>query len=197
MMQIRYGYIHGFNSSWNSETFFNLKALLGESLFPIHYSDKDCDFSEKIIEEQILKESKDSSVILIGSSLGGFWAKYFANKLGLKALLINPSFNPSISLLKYLEGNKEKEITNFVTGKVEVLTELQCKKYIKYEKLKKIGGQIVILSGTEDTVISSDVRKQYSNYKLVELQGMGHRLEKKFIPEVLFELKNLENTYAG
>ena len=52
----------------------------------------------KTLEEMI--ESYGGSVNLIGSSLGGFYAIYLAEKYGLKAVLINPSVNPDNTLMK-------------------------------------------------------------------------------------------------
>lgn len=46
-----------------------------------------------------LIESYDD-VKLIGSSLGGFYTIYLANKYNLKAVLLNPSVNPKITLKK-------------------------------------------------------------------------------------------------
>ena len=45
--------------------------------------------------------NKDENVYLIGSSLGGFYSLYLANKYDLKAVLINPAVNPAGSLDRY------------------------------------------------------------------------------------------------
>ncbi|MDT8338344.1 MAG: YqiA/YcfP family alpha/beta fold hydrolase [Sulfurimonas sp.] len=54
----------------------------------------------KTLEEIV--ESDGGNVNLIGSSLGGFYAIYLAQKYGLKAVLINPSINPDETLKKVL-----------------------------------------------------------------------------------------------
>ncbi|MDY0123742.1 YqiA/YcfP family alpha/beta fold hydrolase [Sulfurimonas sp.] len=54
----------------------------------------------KTLEEMI--ESYGGSVNLIGSSLGGFYAMYLAEKYALKAVLINPSVKPYETLKKVL-----------------------------------------------------------------------------------------------
>ncbi len=48
--------------------------------------------------EDIIKNCND--VKLIGSSLGGFYSIYLADKYNLKATLINPAINPDITLQK-------------------------------------------------------------------------------------------------
>ncbi len=37
-------------------------------------------------------------ISLVGSSLGGFYSIYLSNKFNLKAILINPAVNPSITI---------------------------------------------------------------------------------------------------
>jgi predicted esterase YcpF (UPF0227 family) len=54
----------------------------------------------KTLEETI--ESYDGNVNLIGSSLGGFYAIYLAQKYDVKAVLINPSVNPDETLKRVL-----------------------------------------------------------------------------------------------
>ena len=52
--------------------------------------------------EQLI-ESYDEEVTLIGSSLGGFYSIYLAEKYGLKAVLINPAVDSSKTLKHILE----------------------------------------------------------------------------------------------
>jgi len=54
----------------------------------------------KTLEELI--ESFNGKVQLIGSSLGGFYSLYLAQKYDLKAVLINPSMCPYKTLEKYI-----------------------------------------------------------------------------------------------
>lgn len=54
----------------------------------------------KTLEEMV--ESYGGNVNLIGSSLGGFYTIYLAQKYDLKAVLINPSVNPDETLKKVL-----------------------------------------------------------------------------------------------
>lgn len=50
---------------------------------------------------EIIETFKDENEIkLIGSSLGGYYAIYLANKYNLKAVLINPSIHPEKTLKK-------------------------------------------------------------------------------------------------
>ena len=55
--------------------------------------------------------------LLVGSSLGGFYATYLAEQHGLDALLINPAVRPH-----RLFGGKEELQTNYYTGETWLLT---------------------------------------------------------------------------
>ena len=97
-------YIHGFGGNGEGS-----KARA----FREFYKDKDesfiapslsyiPDLAIKTLEELI--ESYGRDVKLIGSSLGGFYTIYLANKYKLKAVLINPSVFPYLTLKSVL-GN--------------------------------------------------------------------------------------------
>jgi uncharacterized protein len=95
-------YIHGFSGSGEG-----VKAIAFREYFK---SEGDSyiapslsyvpDLAIKTLEELI--ESYGRDVKLIGSSLGGFYSMYLANKYNLKAVLINPSIHPYITLEKVL-----------------------------------------------------------------------------------------------
>lgn len=55
---------------------------------------------EQLIEAFL---NRGERVSLIGSSLGGFYSIYLANKYNLKAVLINPAINPWDTLERYEE----------------------------------------------------------------------------------------------
>ena len=84
-------YLHGFNSSPDSA-----KAKIFQSFVKKKKSKSllvpDLPISPKetiLLLEEIIKAHK-KEVSLIGSSLGGFYAAYLAEKYKLKSVLINP-----------------------------------------------------------------------------------------------------------
>ncbi|WP_250656617.1 YqiA/YcfP family alpha/beta fold hydrolase [Alkalimarinus coralli] len=103
-------YLHGFNSSPESYKAQVLRAYLETSDYQCNYliprlsyspAQVACSLSE-LIEQQLML----GPVALIGSSLGGYYAIYFAEKYGLKAALINPAVKPYTLLTDYLGENK-------------------------------------------------------------------------------------------
>ncbi len=96
-------YLHGFASCGNSTKTAVLKAYFGED--QILSPDLPIDPVEAIrfIKRYIIEHDVD---LLIGSSLGGFYASYFCELLGIKTVLINPSTQPFITLASYVGINQ-------------------------------------------------------------------------------------------
>ena len=95
-------YIHGFGSKWkpDSEKVKALGHLGNVSGTTVSY---DSPFSSlfKTYKTFIL----DNDIELIaGTSLGGFWAGYLGDELGVPFVAINPVINPAQTLKKY-EGH--------------------------------------------------------------------------------------------
>ena len=53
--------------------------------------------------ESILEQRLPEPIYLMGSSLGGFWATWLAEKYNLRAVLINPAVRPQEFMPAYLE----------------------------------------------------------------------------------------------
>ena len=107
-------YAHGFRSSSNSRKATQLADYLRTHRPDIDYRCPDLAFQPsraiaQLREQALGKEAND--LVVIGSSLGGFYAIVLAEELGCKAVLLNPSIRPFETLAKYLG-----EQTNIYTG---------------------------------------------------------------------------------
>lgn len=97
-------YFHGFASSGNSWKAGELKkSFPGEKIMtptlPID--------PEEVVKffKQVLTEHGKPD-LLIGSSLGGFYAYYASTRYAIPAILINPSINPWVGLKEFIGINK-------------------------------------------------------------------------------------------
>ena len=93
-------YIHGFASSGFGGKATLLKEHFKNDIFSPSFSyipKLAIDTLEQLIEISLLKREK---INLIGSSLGGYYCIYLANKYNLKAVLINPAIYPYRTLDK-------------------------------------------------------------------------------------------------
>lgn len=114
-------YLHGFRSSplsFKAQLFKQelprFQALHSEYNFALHIpqlpvSPKACydELAQAIQERLQVKEQ----VVLLGSSLGGFYANILAAQFGLKCVLVNPAVYPEKTLEKDIGSN-----TNYHTG---------------------------------------------------------------------------------
>lgn len=98
-------YIHGFLSSPQSFKARQVGAWLGENCSHIDYYCPQLTPYPAQVQQQLelLVESLlPQEVYLMGSSLGGYWCTYLAEKYDLPAVLINPSVSPYEMMPNYL-----------------------------------------------------------------------------------------------
>ena len=145
-------YFHGFMSSADSSkakifkdfakyNFPNTKLIIP------NIADK---FSDAIPQLKKLVDEVKGDKYFIGSSLGGFFATYFAEIYEEKAVVINPAINPSKDLKAYLGNNKNYSNGNkFELTKVDI-RELQA---IEMEGLKN-PSNFLLLNESGDEVLN-------------------------------------------
>lgn len=101
-------YLHGFLSSGNSEKGQWLKKIVNQQnleqandvfneIVTPTYSIKSPYASVSQIESLLKKmlDDKTKKVVLLGSSMGGYYAQYLGQKYHLPYIMINPALNPS------------------------------------------------------------------------------------------------------
>ncbi|WP_456479434.1 YqiA/YcfP family alpha/beta fold hydrolase [Nautilia sp.] len=127
--------------------------------------------------------------ILIGSSLGGYYAIYLAEKFSLKAVLINPSLKPYKTLRDYT-GTQYRFCDNKAfEWKKEYLKELK-----KYKIKPKKGKYLVLLQSGDEVLNYKKTLKKFknrSNAKVIVEQGGNHRFEN--ISDYLCMIENFIN----
>lgn len=114
-------YIHGFLSSPKSLKARQLGGWLAANHPDIHFH---CPFltphpaTTRVVLENFVEMTLPQPVRLVGSSLGGYWATWLAEKYDLRAVLINPAVQPSLLKPDYLDV----ELENYHTGDTYILT---------------------------------------------------------------------------
>jgi len=98
-------YIHGFLSSPRSVKAVQVRDWLARNRPDIEYH---CPFITPYFGdacrtlEELTNRLLPDPVCLMGSSLGGFWATYLAEKYDLRAVLINPAVKPGVFDRNYI-----------------------------------------------------------------------------------------------
>ena len=113
--ELKYVYIHGFNSAYDPAS-VKVQALqqIGE-VTGVTYNSFN---TYPSIFDDLLAQIPQRDVVLVGTSLGGFWAAEMARHLGLLSVIINPAIEPRVSLRKYVG----QSLMNYVTGATSMLT---------------------------------------------------------------------------
>jgi predicted esterase YcpF (UPF0227 family) len=101
-------YFHGFKSSSSSTKAQNLKKFIVKNTnkTKIIIPDLEDNFQNAFNQIENLVKLSGSNIIFMGSSLGGYYASYFSQKLNKKAVLINPAIPPLKDFEIHLGENK-------------------------------------------------------------------------------------------
>ncbi len=166
-------YIHGFGSSGQGgkATLFR-EYFEDEVIIPSlsYVPSLAIDTLEQIIEMLL---SKDETVGLVGSSLGGYYAIYLANKYDLKAVLINPAIYP------YKTLDKVGMAMNYFDGSSFEVTSEHLKNLKSYEvEFVKNEENFLTLLQTDDEVLDyNEAVEKLPNSDLVIEEGGNHSFE--------------------
>jgi predicted esterase YcpF (UPF0227 family) len=173
-------YLHGFNSSPQSHKAQVTQRYAKESgvAFACPPLPPLADDAIREIEKLPMR-----NVCLIGSSLGGFYATYLAEKHGLKAVLINPAIDPHVGLRAYLGPQK-----NLHTGEPYELTEAHLAQWKKLYLPRITPSRYLLLVETGDEVLDyRNAVERYAGAEQVVVQGGDHSLQSfpQHLPRIL------------
>lgn len=181
-------YLPGFNSGPQSEK----SALLKQQFSRLVTASYDSWHPERGFAQidELVQSMLDQHPLLIGSSLGGFWAYQFANRYNLKCVLLNPCMTPEQTLRPYVG-----EVEHMYTGEKGVLTLESLQQYPAY----RIAGNAhcTVLHETGDEVIPfhESVQNFAGKAKLVVLPGGNHRFEQ--LDEAVREIIAIQRASAS
>lgn len=171
-------YLHGFNSSPQS---FKSQALLG---FMQAQGISDRLISPQIpciplqaanfLDHLVMQERKHSRIVFAGSSLGGYYATWLAEKYSEKAVLVNPSVKPYETLEAYLGENRfyhSDQVWQFDQSHIEQLRELDT------PTLADPSRYMVLLQTGDETLDYREAAEKYAACKLIVEQGGDHSFQ--------------------
>ena len=175
-------YLHGFNSSPGSHKAQLLKRYMEER----DLGDQCCcpalpqlpKRAIDVVEGEIAKHPREA-ITLVGSSLGGFYSTYLAERHDLRAVLINPAVYPDEDLRAYLGVQR-----NLHTHQQYELTEEHLRQWEKLYLPTVRPQRYLLLVETGDEVL--DYRQAVEKYlgaRQFVIDGGDHSL--KSFPEHL------------
>ena len=110
---------------------------------------------------------------LLGSSLGGFYATWLAEKIGCRAALINPAITPHVGLEAYLGAQK-----NLHTGEPYELTRAHLEGWRALYVDRLDPERYLLLLETGDEVLDwREAVRRYEGARMVIRHGGDHSLQ--------------------
>ena len=184
--QLKIIYLHGFNSSAKSKKSKILDSYLKEEkLINLESPNLNSSPSRAISQvEKIIKESS-SKVCVLGSSLGGLYATFIADKYNLKSVTINPVVRNHISGMKDIVGLHK----NFHTDEEYEFT---TKDYLDLQKLglkelKKPLNHLCFIKMSDEVLDHNKTLAYFSKSYVLSEKGGNHSYDDFFekIPLIL------------
>jgi predicted esterase YcpF (UPF0227 family) len=179
-------YLHGFNSSPGSHKTQLLKRYMEARGLGSQYG---CpalphlpDRAIAVIEAEIAAHPRDSTT-LVGSSLGGFYATYLAERHDLRAILINPAVLPHEGLRAYLGMQR-----NLYTHEQYELTEDHLRQWEKLYMASIHPERYLLLVETGDETLDyRQAVEKYRGARQIVIGGGDHSLQSfpEHIPLIL------------
>ena len=160
-------YIHGFGSSFDetSAKITTLKTLGEVSGVDIDYTKSFSDI-KKLLIEKIIESKAD---LIVGTSMGGYYAAELGNELGVPFVAINPAITPYISLQKYVGNGVDW------TGKSY---SLKKKTVDEYHDISTTGAGLILLDNGDDVIDSTKTFETLKDkYSVKCFEGGSHRFE--------------------
>ncbi|MCV6613568.1 MAG: esterase YqiA [Cellvibrionaceae bacterium] len=182
-------YIHGFLSSPNSHKAIQVRDYLAAERPDIDYY---CPFLT-VYPDQVQAEldallgelMAKGPVYLMGSSMGGFWSTYLAEKYNLPALLINPAVKPSMLMPEYVG----KPLQNYHTDDRYSLQaeHIEQLRRLMPERIERPDNYWVLLQTADETLDYRLAESLYGDCRLTLEEGGDHAFQgfERFIEPAL------------
>lgn len=140
---------------------------------------------------EIVHTATSYPIIFVGTSLGGFWANYFAQHFDALAVIVNPATRPAQSLAEKVN----KELYNYQTGEPITVTSDDVFQYTECQALAKAnynGALVHAFFAENDEVI--DYTKSIADLKFFKTCTItatgGHRYDENW-GQVIETVKSL------
>jgi hypothetical protein len=179
-------HIHGFNSSSQSGKARELSAWmtqrgLGDSCVCPDLPDRPG--AAIALLENLIAQSRGPAK-LIGSSLGGFYATWLAEKHGLKAILVNPCVDCHLKLAQFVDTVQE----NWHSGEkypftAAHLAELQA----LATRPSRLERYLLLLETGDEVLDYREAVAAYAGARQIVLEGGDHGFTRfnEYLPEIL------------
>ncbi len=171
-------YFHGFKSSSESSKAQNIKHFIAKNTkkTKIIIPDLDDNFQNAHNQIEELIRLSGSNIVFMGSSLGGYYASYFSQKLKKKAVLINPAVHPLKDFEVHLGENE-----NYSSGnKFNISSkEISFVRTLSYKKLLTPNDLLILLE-SGDEILKYNKSASYFSGAYIDIAFGGNHSYSSF-----------------
>ena len=168
-------YIHGFNSSSASLKGQLLQQAVQASGCDIQLVAPDLPFEPgkaiNLLQQVVEQALERSRIMLIGSSLGGYYATYLAEQYRCHAVLVNPAVRPYALLDSYLGMQK-----NIYTHEEYILTaaHIDQLKALEVQRITRPARYLLMLQTGDEVLDYRQALEKYQGSEQVVIEGGDH-----------------------
>lgn len=169
-------YLHGFRSSPASRKATMLRQAMASRGRSAEYLCPALPASPaRAVEETeaLVEGIAPDRLALIGSSLGGYYATWLAERLGCRAVLLNPAIRPQDDLAKYLGVQPVFFSDASIDFRREYLGELDA---IDTPTITRPDRYLLIASTGDAVIDYRTMMRKYSGARQVVIEGSDHEL---------------------
>jgi len=180
-------YLHGFRSSPQSTKARRMAAWLAANRPDVQWTCPQLPPSPAQAMREVLERVADwprATTGIVGSSLGGFYATAIAERLGCRAVLINPAIDPARDLVGYVgeleswHGNERFEFRAEFIDELRRLTPLGLTEPDRY---------LAIIAKGDELLDWREMAARYVGCHVKLLEGGDHALSdfEEHLPDLL------------
>ena len=153
-------YFHGFRSAVPNGTYKRIRKKFKKThtVLGVNYNYLNTGETVEKLDEFAASHLKDRKVTVFGTSLGGFWAEYFGNRIGAeKVVIINPVSEPAKQLEKYAgstQKSKRRQLEFTVTLD-------QVHSYKNVDRTANPGTSSLVVLTADDQLLDHKVAKAF------------------------------------
>lgn len=173
-------YIHGFASVFDkqNEKVATLRDA-GYTVVGLEYEGGNPLKDFRSLKEQMSKvvvDHIDDDIAVMGTSLGGYYARIIGAIFGLKTILVNPCLHPELSMRQRIG----KDVVNYSTNKKIVVDDSTIDGYETLnDRFGNLRGESLVLLDRDDEVLDSEKTKRelQNEAHVVMFKGGNHRFQ--------------------
>lgn len=176
-------YFHGFKSSSDSGKAQEFKNFIENHLSQTNIVIPDLDDDFKEANEQIknLINENEPNIFFMGSSLGGYYALYFAELYKTKSVLINPATPPLKDFEIHLGKNE-----NYATGNKFTISkdDISYIRSLHHKKILHPSNHLILLESGDEIIDYTETVSYFKGSPIDIFYGGNHSytsIKEKFI----------------